>query len=205
MSIKNNLSILAIVACGFALGSFLQHSVVDRSPAAAKLEAPKLPKPWAHNLVGKHNRFANLLLSPANGIADRDDQEMVLRAHITLLAPISGDLEYTWTLPAGVNVVEGELSDAISGLQPGQEHTVDLTVVGFSKESSNRTILFRADGISTGGRTSGAVSIATENLRLSSDPAALSSGMATGNSIRELNADEDKYQLIKRFRSRNAQ
>lgn len=205
-SIKNKFIVVIIVACGFALGYFMQGSNTSRIPASNKLAAPQLPRPWAHSIQGKHHRFADLSISPVEGIADRDDQEMKLRARIRLLAPINGDLDYTWTLPAGVSLVEGELSDALSGLQPGQEHTVDLTIVGFSKESTDRTILFRVDAIGMGGlRTSGAVSIATENLRPPKDTHALSAGMASGEFLKAQSEDPEKHRFMKRFRSGSAQ
>jgi hypothetical protein len=204
MSLTSKFFVFFLVGAGFLLGTFLQKSAPIRNPASQKLPAPVLPKPWAHSLVGKHNRFANLSLTPVDGIADYNDQEIRLRAHVTLLLPVQGDLEFTWILPEGVTLVNGELEDVWSGVLPGQTVTTDLTVLGFSKESQDKTIVFRADGLVAGNRTGGAVSFATGDFRRNEANAGVSAQMSMEGAA-SVDSAPDQHRFIKKVREAQAQ
>jgi Cu/Ag efflux pump CusA len=67
--------------------------------------------------------------------------EMLIVGHISVNAPIDSDLSYAWTLPEGVSVVEGVVSDQLANVGPGQTVELKITVIGFSKEHQSQVSL----------------------------------------------------------------
>lgn len=100
--------------------------------------------------VAKPNQLVDIWVSPVRGFPSEDSQEFELKADVTLSAPLDGDLSYEWVLPAGAEVVQGELKDELSGVLPGQTVQLFLTVVGFSSEGMPRNIVLNIGGTQKG-------------------------------------------------------
>ena len=121
----------------------------SRKPASM-LEAPKNPvQPWADSLQGKMQQAISVQLSTIGGVPDNENQEMHLRAEITLNRAINSDLEYQWELPDGVSIVSGYPADGFANVKPGQTVPIDLYVVGFAKTGNLKTITLHASGFTT--------------------------------------------------------
>ena len=118
MSLKK-ISILAVL--GLSLGgvtAWIQESGGRKPASVAHLPAPKLKlQPWSESTQGKMNQAINIEITTVGGVPDRDDQELRLKATVTLNQAMTGDVEYQWSLPADASLVSGELSDVWPGLQ----------------------------------------------------------------------------------------
>ncbi|PIS11062.1 MAG: hypothetical protein COT73_06015 [Bdellovibrio sp. CG10_big_fil_rev_8_21_14_0_10_47_8] len=165
MSIKKVALISMIGFCVGYLGIYFWNSA-DRSPASVDLPAPKLKlKPWAHSPFGKINQAFEVKISVIGGIPETDDQELRLRAQVTLNHPVqNGELTYHWILPEGASVVSGELEDSWPGVQPGQTATTEISVLGVSKEGLAKNVTLNVNGSSQGVQYANSGSFAT-NIR----------------------------------------
>ncbi len=163
MSIKK-ISILA--ALGLTLGgltAWWQDSQAHRHPAS-QFPAPKLRlKPWSESLSGKMNQAITVEISPVGGVPENDDQELRLKAEVTLHQPVQGDVQYTWTLPAEASLVSGELSDVWPNLQPGQTATAEISVLNVSKESIAKTVTLNVSAQGSGVKYASSGSFATNS------------------------------------------
>ena len=107
------------------------------------------------SLQAKPDRMIDVKIQVLNGIPKRDDQDLTLRAIVTLKKPIVHDLEFKWMLPPGAQVVAGQEEDSWANLQVGQSVETEITVNGVSLESSSSVVVFHADtdinGVKIGG------------------------------------------------------
>lgn len=115
------------LALGASLFSFSGNSE-ERSPAAASKTS------WRPLPVGKHLAAFHVELKTENEIPEDADDEVSLVARILVNQDLQSDFNYSWSLPEGVSVVEGEVSDSLANVKAGQVVELKLTVVGFSKE-----------------------------------------------------------------------
>lgn len=116
-----------LVALGASLYSFSGNSE-ERSPAAATKPA------WKPLPIGKHLATFHVELKTENEIPDDGDDEVNLVARILVNQDLQSDFNYSWSLPEGVSVVDGEVADSLPNVKSGQVVELKLTVVGFSKE-----------------------------------------------------------------------
>lgn len=135
-----------------ALGSYFYQQLPERHPASTNLlPPPKLRlKPWAHSLVGKLNQAISVKITAVGGVPDRENQELTLKAQVTLNRPIDGDLQFQWSLPADTSLVSGEIEDVWPNLKPGQTATAEISVIGVSKEDFSKTVTLHVSGTSNG-------------------------------------------------------
>jgi hypothetical protein len=117
-------------------------------------------------LTGKPDQVMGISVEPVGGIPENNEQELTLRATVTLHRPVDQDLEYKWMLPAGVEVVSGHLADGWNGLQVGQTVTTEITVTGLSLESGAVVALFHVETLQNGQKigSSGVFTPAPENV-----------------------------------------
>ena len=83
---------------------------------------------------------------------------------MTLLQPVSGELQYQWILPDGVEHVAGELSDSWPNIQPGQTAQTTISLLSFSKNSVPRTIVLQVSGQGPTARIGGTMTFSTYDL-----------------------------------------
>lgn len=143
MSIKKG---LLVAASGILVGglSWYVSDHIKRSPASSSL--PQVPHPSqigaAPLQFGKMNQAMTVLISPVNGVPDHDNQEITLRAEVTLHRTISGEVEFQWELPEGAQIVSGLESDSWAHLQAGQTATAEISLLNVSKEGGIKTVNF---------------------------------------------------------------
>lgn len=112
--------------------------------AAYKNSQPRKPasqQKWVPQELGKHLAPIKTKILPLEQTPESGDREVTLIGHISVNAPIDSDLSYTWTLPEGVSVVEGVVSDQLANVGPGQTVELKITVIGFSKEHQSQVSL----------------------------------------------------------------
>jgi len=163
MSIKK-ISILAVA--GLVLGgatAWIQESHSLRRPAS-QFPAPKLKlQPWTDSLHSKINQSITVRLTPIGGVPDNDEQELRLKAEVTLHQAVQGEVQYVWSLPPDASVVSGELSDAWPNLQQGQTATAEISVLNVSKESVAKTITLHVSALGNGVKYASSGSFATNS------------------------------------------
>lgn len=149
-SILKKLLLISIFGLSIGVLAGLFWQATNRAPAS-----PKRPKPWADSLSGKMNQSMTVVITPIDGVPDHDDQELHLRAEVTLNQPIDGEIQYQWTLPAEAVVVSGEIEDSWVGLKSKQKATAEITITNVSREGLSKTIFFHATGNISGGKLGG--------------------------------------------------
>lgn len=118
------------LALGASLYSFSGNSE-ERSPAAATKTS------WRPLPIGKHLATFHVELKAENEIPEDGNSEVTLMARILVNQDLQSDFNYSWSLPEGVSVVAGEVSDSLANVKSGQVVELKLTVLGFSKEKQN--------------------------------------------------------------------
>lgn len=148
---------------GFAIGGLgiLFWQAVNRNPASTLPTTHQRPKPWADSLSGKMNQAMTVVITPIGGIPDHDEQDLLLKAEVTLNQNIDGEVTFQWTLPPEASVVSGELQDAWANLKPGQTATAEITINHVSREGLSKTIFFHAMGKTSGIKIGGVGAFAT--------------------------------------------
>lgn len=142
---------LAITMTGFLLGITglaMKQQTSNRNLASAYKEK------WIPQEAAKHLAVLKVELAKPKIIPTAGDAETILIGKITLQQKADSEVSYTWTLPEGVHVVEGELSDSFANVAAGQTIKVNLVVSGFTKEKQSLIALQSsviANGIQLGG------------------------------------------------------
>jgi hypothetical protein len=159
--------ISALILFGFlvgGLGNAFYQNFVPRQPASV-LPPPKLRlKPWSESLVGKAHAAMSVKISVVGGMPEHDNQELRLKAEVTLNRPVDQEVKFQWSLPADASLVSGNLEDSWANLQPGQTATTEITVLNVSKESISKTVTLHVSGTANGVQYAGAGSFATNSL-----------------------------------------
>lgn len=163
MSIKH-LFLLAVLGLAVGItGSFLFSKQPSRQ-LASELQPPKLRlKPWADSLSAKPHQAMSVRIFAVGGVPDREDQDLTLRAEVTLNRPVDQEVKFQWELPRDASVVSGELEDAWPNLQPGQTASTEIVLTGVSKESVAKTVTLYVSGLSNGVKFGGSGSFATNS------------------------------------------
>ncbi|MEZ0391639.1 MAG: hypothetical protein ACAH59_05450 [Pseudobdellovibrionaceae bacterium] len=189
MSIKK---ILFFSVLGFGLGLSLSYfyQKTNSRNLASTLPAPKLKiLPWAHDPSSKPHQALQVEISAVGGIPDHDEQELRLKAEVTLNRPIDQEVKFQWSLPPDASVVSGELEDAWPNLLPGQKASTEIIVTGVSKESVAKTVTLHVSALSNGVNFAGSGSFAT-NSAAQMQAADTEQNMKVQNSELALKKDE---------------
>ena len=124
------------ITLGLSVGILLTYKI-------QKSDSPRLPFPERDIaslgtqkplFLGKHLAVISVALQ-TNEIPESEDSELNILGYIRLNQPADNDVQYKWTLPEGVYLVEGQTEDSLSGMKAGEVAQVKITVRGFSKES----------------------------------------------------------------------
>lgn len=128
---------LILLACFVCAGvGFLSMALVDKVSPRRGVASEK----WRPPAIGKHLAPVTVQIS-APALPDRDNQEIELVGYVTLNQQIEGDVNYQWSLPAGVTLVDGFLNDGWAHVRDGETIETKISVVGFSKESAKSIAL----------------------------------------------------------------
>lgn len=119
-------------------------------------------------VASKTNAMMEVQIVPVNGIPDNDEQDITLKATVTLKRSVDSDLNFKWMLPDDVQVVAGHLEDGWNNIQPGQSVTTEITLTGVSKESPGKPIMLHVNSTNQGFNIgySGVFVIETEEVAL---------------------------------------
>ncbi|WP_374029519.1 hypothetical protein [Bdellovibrio bacteriovorus] len=100
--------------------------------------------PWSPAPIGKHLALIKVELKSSE-IPESGSDETTFTGRILVTQDIEGDLNYTWSIPDDVTIVEGSLSESLPNVKKGQIVEVTLTVSGFNKEKQ-RLVTLQASG-----------------------------------------------------------
>lgn len=163
MSLKKIAFVSAIGLTIGILGSIFYQNIPNRR-LASEHPAPKIKiKPWAESLSGKTHQAIQVQIAAVGGVPDHDNQDLRLKATVTLNRALDQELKWQWSLPPGADVVSGELEDAWPNLQPGQTASTEITITGVSKESVAKTVTLHVSGMSHGVQYASSGSFATNS------------------------------------------
>ncbi|WII70807.1 hypothetical protein QJS83_10080 [Bdellovibrio sp. 22V] len=96
--------------------------------------------PWSPAPIGKHLALIKVELKSSE-IPESGSDETTFTGRILVTQDIEGDLNYTWSIPDDVTIVEGSLSESLPNVKKGQIVEVTLTVSGFNKEKQRLVTL----------------------------------------------------------------
>jgi hypothetical protein len=134
-----------------------------REPASA-LPAPKLQTQnpvAADKLTTTVNTPFTVTITAVNGVPERDEQELTLRADVVMNANIQSDVEWSWNLPEGATVVGGEKSDTWAGLKTGERAHAEISLLNVSKEFM-KTVTFTVKASTKNNNFDGIAAFATK-------------------------------------------
>jgi len=101
-------------------------------------------------IASKTNAMMEIQIESINGIPDHDEQDISLKATVTLKRAVDSDLNFKWMLPDDVKVVAGHVEDGWHNIQPGQSVTTEITLTGVSKESPGKPIMLHVNSTNQG-------------------------------------------------------
>ena len=153
MSGQSIVMFVSLLAISFAANRAQESTVTAlRTPASVSMhkEITLLEKPLLkHTHKGRGPLSATVELLGAAPVTAGD--VFVLRGTVLSESDL-GDVEFTWTLPAGVEIVNGEMSSVISYLGEGKPYLVEITLRQLSAENERVALRVRGkeDGMKFG-------------------------------------------------------
>lgn len=135
-SLKHVLFIFFGLAVGAALAFWKPWSSSSRKVASEETLPAPTPKLWAHSPNGKMMRSSHVIIEAPQGVPEKSDQELFLKARINIYQAPDSDLAYRWILPEGARVFDGELEDTLSGVRAFQTIELGISVVGPTSEEA---------------------------------------------------------------------
>ena len=111
-----------------------RHEVGDRALASQKAQPLGLAPSKAHTLI-------NVALRSLAGMAESDGEEVTLVGTVRAAQNLERPLQFEWELPAGVEVVQGELHGTWMNVEPGLPYETQIVVRGFSREDYKLIVL----------------------------------------------------------------
>lgn len=107
------------------------------SKASPSREPANQKSSWRPLPLGKHLALFHVELKAEHEIPTSTEEEVTLTARVRVNQNLNSDLVYEWVLPEDVSVVEGNVSDTLSGVAMGQVVERSVTLTGFSKEKQS--------------------------------------------------------------------
>ncbi|HEX7675572.1 MAG TPA: hypothetical protein VF412_15455 [Bdellovibrio sp.] len=129
---KRTLALLAMIIALCASRLFMARAGSHREPAMDRISTKAIPQESS-----KHLQAIKVQIEKPKSIPESGDEEVTLVGKISVHQKIEGDITYNWVLPEGVENVEGEISDGITGIEPGKDVEVKIVVTGFNKEKQS--------------------------------------------------------------------
>jgi hypothetical protein len=178
----NKVVLVASAGIIFGTAAWYYSDFTKRHPASTAQAPAVIAKPWAQPF-GKMNQAMTIVIKPVNGVPDRNDQELTLRAEVTLHRSVAGsEVQFQWELPEDAEVVAGHISDSWSNLQPGQTATTEISVVNVSKEGAQKTINLQVSAMDSEVKYAVSGSFATNDYKVKD----------SGNTTGVLKVSDDK-------------
>jgi len=131
MPIKSNTIKIAIcfavgLVCGTVTKALL--SSPERQVASPALATKWMPSEHNKSLAPLKVEISKLEFTP-----ETDEASVEIVGHLTLSQAMGHQIDYTWNLPEGVSLLEGQMSDSLQGMVKGQTAELKIVVSGFSK------------------------------------------------------------------------
>lgn len=135
--LKHKLIVICVFGClagasavALNTGHKPDETQIKRGLASVPAASPFI----AGKVFGKHLAPIQVAVRAPAGIAVRDADETELVGWVRLNQPIQGQIEYSWNLPEGVQVIEGSAQSFLDEMPVGETKEVRLVVRGFSGE-----------------------------------------------------------------------
>lgn len=130
MPIKSNTIKIAICfAVGLVCGTVTKALL---SSPQRQVASPSLPSKFPN----EHNKIlapVKVEIGKIEFVPETDDATLEVVGRITLKQNLGSQVDYTWNLPDGVSLMEGQMSDSLQGMTAGQTAELRIVVSGFSK------------------------------------------------------------------------
>lgn len=165
MSLKS-IHFLAVCAVGLAFGA----AAYLMKP---NLKSPPPPRNPASQWAGKHSSPFQIQISAPKGVPANENADLELIAKVSVQQTFNEDIEFNWILPPGVDLVDGDLQDSLSGLQAGQSFERRLVVHGFTKGDASQIIVLQVSTEDNG------VRIGSAGVFKEQPEAAVAAGLST--------------------------
>lgn len=131
MPIKSNaLKIGICFAVGLICGSVTKALL---SSPQRQVASPAKATQWQPAERNKMLAPLKVEITRLESAAETDDATVEITGHLTLNQATSSQIDYTWDLPDGVSLVEGQMSDSLQGIKQGQTADLKIVVTGFTK------------------------------------------------------------------------
>jgi hypothetical protein len=131
MPIKSNSIKIAICfAVGLVCGTVTKALLTSPDRQVA---SPARATKW---MPSEHNKALAPLKVEISGLEftpETDEASVQIVGHLTLTRTLGNQIDYTWNLPEGVSLLEGQMSDSLQGMVKGQTAELEIVVTGFSK------------------------------------------------------------------------
>jgi hypothetical protein len=120
-------------------------------------------KSFNANVSGKAMALIKVKVTAPNGVPESDTQELVLNAEVFVNGQPGDEIAYNWALPEDAKIVQGQISDTWTGIQPGQTAKAEIRLLNVSKESA-KVVTFHVSTVTNGARMAGLDSFSTSNF-----------------------------------------
>lgn len=144
MPIKSNTVKIAICfAVGLVCGTVTKALL---SSPERQVASPARATKWQPS---EHNKMLAPLkveISKLEFTPETDESTVEIKGYLTLMQSLGQQVDYTWNLPDGVSLLEGQMSDSLQGMVKGQTAELKIVVSGFSK-LQQRTISLSASSL----------------------------------------------------------
>ncbi|MNL02435.1 hypothetical protein D3C87_1229440 [compost metagenome] len=144
MPIKSNaIKITICFAVGLVCGTVTKALL---SSPERQVASPTRATKW---MPSEHNKMLAPLkveISKLEFIPETDETSVEIVGRLTLAQTLGSQVDYTWNLPEGVSLLEGQMSDSLQGMVKGQTAELKIVVTGFSK-LQQRTISLSASSL----------------------------------------------------------
>lgn len=111
------------------MSPFAKHSVVN--PEQKQVDA------W---LSGKPRSPIRVHLRSPRGMAHDSKETTQIQALVQVTRPMENSVLFTWHLPDGAQVVQGDLTGNIPNLRPGEIYRIAITVTGIGIKELPRNV-----------------------------------------------------------------
>jgi hypothetical protein len=134
LAIKKALKIASLVSVGLCLGMVSMLLYKKQQSPRRSVASIQTYKP-AHLVLGKHAAAMSVEVVGPESYPDNPEELVELVGYIT--QNIQGDswLDYKWALPAGVDLVQGQITGSLNNSRLGEYQQVSILVKGFSREN----------------------------------------------------------------------
>lgn len=124
----------ALVTFGLTLGGVLVASYEQVQSSPRRSLASVAPYKPQGRVLGKQAAAMTVEIVGPASYPENSSEVVELVGYLTQHLSADTGLTYTWSLPEGVELVRGPLSDTFTELKLGRPHAISVLVRGFSSE-----------------------------------------------------------------------